>query len=54
MDLAAGASTPVTGAVTAKAAPAPPGRQLFGEMNVVSTAGAVLGTGSVVVGSVTP
>ena len=53
VDLAAGASTPVTGAVTAKAAPAA-GRQLFGEMKVVSTAGAVLGTGSVLVGSVTP
>ena len=53
MDLAAGASTPVTGAVTAKVAPAA-GRQLFGEMRVVSTAGAVLGTGSVMVGSVTP
>ena len=53
VDLAAGASTPVTGAVTAKAAPSA-GRQLFGEMKVVSTAGATLGTGSVVVGSVTP
>ena len=53
VDLAAGASTTVTGAVTAKTAPAA-GRQLFGEMKVVSTAGATLGTGSVVVGSVTP
>ena len=53
VDLAPGESTSVTGAVTAKTAPAA-GRQLFGEMRVVSTAGAVLGTGSVVVGSVTP
>ncbi|MFQ6171065.1 S8 family serine peptidase [Oryzobacter sp. R7] len=53
VDLAAGASTPVTGTVTAKVAPAA-GRQLFGEMRVVSTAGAVLGTGAVIVGGVTP
>jgi hypothetical protein len=53
VELAAGGSTAVTGTVTATAAPAT-GRQLFGEMRVVSAAGAVLGTGSVVVGSVTP
>ena len=53
LQLAAGESAGVTGTVTATAAPAS-GRQLFGEMKVVSTAGAVLGTGSVVVGSVTP
>ena len=53
VDLAVGGSATVTGAVTAKSAPAA-GRQLFGEMKVVSTAGAVLGTGSVLVGSVTP
>lgn len=51
--LAPGASTDVSGTVTANAAPES-GRRLFGEMRVVSTAGAVLGTGSVVVGSVTP
>lgn len=53
VELAAGASTTVDGSVTAKVAPAA-GRQLFGEMRVVSTAGAVLGTGAVVVGGVTP
>lgn len=53
LDLAPGASAPVTGEITANAAPAA-GRQLFGEMRVVSDAGAVLGTGSVVVGNVTP
>ena len=53
VDLAPGASTPVTGSVTAKTAPAA-GRQLFGEMRVLSGAGAVLGTGSVIVGGVTP
>ena len=53
MDLGVGGSTTVAGTVTAKSAPAA-GRQLFGEMKVVSAAGAVLGTGSVLVGSVTP
>lgn len=53
VDLAAGASTTVTGSLTAKTAPAA-GRKLFGEMNVLSPAGAVLGTGQVFVGSVTP
>ncbi|WP_345207019.1 S8 family serine peptidase [Fodinibacter luteus] len=53
VDLAPGASTTATGAVTAKTAPAA-GRQLLGEMRFVSSAGAVLGTGAVVVGSVTP
>ena len=53
VDLAVGGSATMAGALTAKGAPAA-GRQLFGEMRVVSTAGAVLGTGSVVVGSVTP
>ena len=51
VDLAPGASVPVSGEITANAAPAA-GRRLFGEMRVVSTEGAVLGTGSVVVGSV--
>ncbi len=53
VELAAGESTTVTGELTAKTAPAA-GRQLFGEMRVLSTAGALLGTGSVVVGNVTP
>lgn len=53
LDLAPGASAPVSGQLTANAAPAA-GRQLFGEMRVLSDQGAVLGTGSVVVGSVTP
>ena len=53
VDLAVGGSATMAGALTAKGSPAA-GRQLFGEMRVVSTAGAVLGTGSVVVGSVTP
>ncbi|WP_406832963.1 S8 family serine peptidase [Pedococcus sp. KACC 23699] len=53
IDLAPGASTTITGEVTAEQAPAA-GRKLFGEMNVVSSEGAVLGTGSVVVGAVTP
>jgi hypothetical protein len=51
IDLGAGASAPVSGALTAKAAPSD-GRRLFGEMRVVSSEGAVLGTGSVTVGSV--
>ncbi|WP_392543638.1 S8 family serine peptidase [Oryzobacter telluris] len=53
VDLAPGASTVVNGSVTAKTAPEA-GRQLFGEMKVVSDAGAVLGTGSVLIGGVTP
>ncbi|MFW5470570.1 S8 family serine peptidase [Knoellia sp. CPCC 206435] len=52
-ELATGASTTVTGALTAAAAAAP-GRQLSGEMQVLSEAGALLGTGQVLVGSVTP
>nr|WP_296066432.1 S8 family serine peptidase [uncultured Actinoplanes sp.] len=48
-----GASTTVTGSVTA-AAPAPAGRDLFGEVAVVTDEGAVVGRGSVVIGSVTP
>ena len=43
-----GQSATVTGSLTATA-PAAAGRQLFGEMNVVTAAGAVLGTGSVLV-----
>ena len=53
LDLAPGASAPVTGQITANAAPAA-GRQLFGEMRVLSGQGAVLGTGSVVVGRSLP
>ncbi len=53
VELGVGETTTVAGTVTAKSAPAA-GRQLFGEMKVVSAAGAVLGTGSVLVGSVTP
>jgi hypothetical protein len=43
----------VNGQVTANAAPAT-GRQLFGQMQVRSDAGAVLGFGDVLIGSVTP
>ena len=46
--LSGGQSATVTGTLTA-AAPAAAGRQLFGEMTVVTPAGAVLGTGSVLV-----
>jgi hypothetical protein len=53
VSLARGASTTVTGQLTANAAPAT-GRQLFGEMRAVSSEGAVLGTGAVVVSAVTP
>ena len=42
--LGPGASTPITGSVTALAAPAA-GRQLFGEMTVVTDEGAVVGSG---------
>jgi hypothetical protein len=51
--LAAGGSTTVSGTVTANAQPAD-GRKLFGEMNVLSSEGAVLGTGSVQITAVTP
>lgn len=46
-----GQSTTVNGTVTANTAPAA-GRQLFGEMQVVTDEGAVVGTGSVQIGSV--
>ncbi|WP_030526193.1 S8 family serine peptidase [Phycicoccus jejuensis] len=46
--LAGGASVTVNGAISPDAA-AENGRQLFGEMNLLSTEGAVLGTGSVLV-----
>ncbi len=48
-----GASTTVTGQLTANA-DAAAGRRLFGQVQVLSSEGAVLGTGSVVVGTVTP
>ena len=50
--LATGETRTVTGTVTA-AGPAPEGRSLSGQMSVVSTSGAVLGTGTVVIGEVT-
>lgn len=50
--LANGASTTIQGAVTAEDTPAE-GRQLFGEMVVLSDQDAVLGKGSVVIGEVT-
>lgn len=49
--LANGESTTLQGQVTATAAPAA-GRSLFGTMQVVSRSGAVLGTGTVVIGTV--
>ncbi|WP_353952161.1 S8 family serine peptidase [Knoellia sp. S7-12] len=49
--LATGASTTVTGAVTVAAVPAA-GRQVSGELQVLSTEGALLGTGQVLIGSV--
>ncbi|MDT0212313.1 S8 family serine peptidase [Rothia sp. ARF10] len=52
-ELATGASTPVTGELTVAAVPAS-GRQVSGEMQVLSAAGALLGTGEVLIGSVTP
>jgi len=52
-DLASGASRTVTGSVTATAAPAA-GRSLFGSMNILSDGGALLGTGAVEIGTVTP
>lgn len=51
VELARGATVTVAGALTATAAPEA-GRRLFGEMRVLSSEGAVLGTGSVTVGSV--
>jgi len=51
--LAQGSSSALSGTVTAQGTPGD-GRQLFGEMTVLSSEGAVLGSGSVVIGSVTP
>jgi len=53
VSLANGASTSVTGAVTAAAVP-PAGRSLFGEMSVVTDEGAVVGRGQVAITAVTP
>ena len=51
--LASGATVTISGSVTARATPAA-GRQLFGEMTVVTDEGAVVGRGAVRIGSVTP
>ena len=48
-----GQSTQVSGTLTAKTAVAA-GRSLFGELRFSSDGGALLGTGSVTVGAVTP
>ena len=50
-ELATGASAPVTGQVTVAAVPAA-GRQVSGELQVLSTEGSLLGTGQVLIGSV--
>ncbi len=52
VDLANGETAEITGTVTAQEAPAV-GRQLFGEMTVVTTEGAVVGRGNVLIGAVT-
>ncbi|MDI6101697.1 S8 family serine peptidase [Actinoplanes sp. NEAU-A12] len=49
--LAAGQTLPVTGSVTAKAAPQA-GRNLFGQVSIVTDMGAVVGRGSVLIGAV--
>ena len=51
LTLANGASATLTGSVTARSAPAA-GRQLFGDLTVVTDQGAVVGRGSVLVGAV--
>ena len=51
VNLANGQSTTISGTVTAVSAPEA-GRQLFGELVVVSDQGAVLGRGSVIIGAV--
>ena len=52
ISLAYGGAATITGSVTANAAPAE-GRQLFGELLVVTDEGAVVGRGQVQIGSVT-
>ncbi len=51
VNLANGESSTISGTVTAVSAPEA-GRQLFGELVVVSDQGAVLGRGSVIIGAV--
>ena len=51
--LAKGESTTVTGSLVVAAVPAA-GRQVSGELQVLSDQGALLGTGEVLIGSVTP
>jgi hypothetical protein len=51
--LANGATATISGTVTAASAPAA-GRQLFGEMTVVTDEGAVVGRGAVSIGAVNP
>ena len=51
--LATGASTTISGSVTANVAP-DAARQLFGEMTVVTSEGAVVGRGGVLIQAVTP
>ena len=53
VDLANGATATITGTVTAQATPAA-GRQLFGELTVVTDEGAIVGRGAVRIGAVTP
>jgi hypothetical protein len=48
-----GASATITGSVVANAAPAA-GRELFGEMRLVTESGAVVGSGAVLIKAVTP
>lgn len=50
--LGAGGTAQLTGAVVAKSAPAD-GRELFGEMTVVTSEGAIVGRGNVAIGAVT-
>ncbi len=52
VSLAYGDSTSITGAVTALSVPAA-GRELLGELRIVTDEGAVVGRGSVVIGAVT-
>lgn len=52
-ELGTGASAPVNGEVTVAAVPEA-GRQVSGELQVLSSQGALLGTGQVLIGSVTP
>jgi len=51
VNLANGQSTTISGTVMAVSSPEA-GRQLFGELVVVSDQGAVLGRGSVIIGAV--